>query len=104
MKNFYHISFELFHSEFDRLDLKEEERAEILNILEEIYIHKLVDRVLYELESEDEKKLFLKILAAEAQIELAQFLKEKIENIEEKLQEEVKGLTEELILEIKELR
>lgn len=104
MKDFYLVSLHLFHSEFDRLNLSEEERAEILNIVEEIYLHKLVDRVLRELEEEEEKRIFLKILAAEAQLELTQFLKEKVEDIEEKLREEVKNLTEELILEIKELR
>lgn len=105
MKGFYtyYVNLDLFHSEFDRLDLEEKEREEILNILEEIYVHKLIDRVLEELSDEKEKKMFLQILSAQAEIEMIQFLKERIENIEEKLKTEVKTLTEELVLEIKEL-
>lgn len=105
MKSFYQnfVNLELFHQEFDRLGLSPEEREELFKILEEIYVQRLIDRVLDELPNEEKKK-FMKILIKKAELDMIEFLREKVEDVENKLKKEVETLTAELLLEVKSLR
>ena len=89
--------------ELETLDVHEEEKKTLLKMADEIAELRLLDAVLERLEAKD-KELFLEQLhSGSAQI-LAEFLRERIENAQEILEEHAKILEEEILEDIRSLR
>ncbi|MCH7541454.1 hypothetical protein IH981_01595 [Patescibacteria group bacterium] len=89
--------------ELDALDLKRRERNEILKMADELAELRLLDSILERLEAKD-KELFLEQMHGGSAAVIAQFLREKISNIEEILSERARGLEEEIVEDIRSLR
>ena len=89
--------------ELDALDLKRRERNEILKMADELAELRLLDSILERLEAKD-KELFLEQMHGGSAAVIAQFLREKISNIEEILSERARGLEDEIVEDIRSLR
>lgn len=95
-KHFYShlIEIETIHIKLETLDIAPEEKKHLKEILESTLNHKIVDTILSGL-SEQDKKIFLSHLHNDKHELLWQHLKEKIENIEDK----IKNVSRELVNE-----
>ena len=89
--------------ELDALDLKRRERNEILKMADELAELRLLDSILERLEAKD-KELFLEQMHGGSAAVIAQFLREKISNIEEILSERARVLEDEIVEDIRSLR
>lgn len=89
--------------ELEALSIGRNEKEKILMIVDEIAELKLLDAVLEKLESKD-KELFMEQLHGGSVQIVAQILREKIENIEDVLEERAKILEDEIIDDIRNLR
>ena len=85
-KHFYSnlISIEQMHVEFGSLDLSKEERGHLLTLVHENLHLKILDTVFSHLTT-NEKETFLSHLEDDDHDKTWEFLKEKIEDIEEKI-------------------
>lgn len=98
MKYFYtkYLFLEEFLSEFHTLDLSKEEKSHLSYLVDSSLHHVILDEILSNLKVED-KNIFLNLLKENPENEeLIEFLKNKIEGIEEK----IKKVSEELIKEM----
>ncbi len=103
-KYFYHqlISSESVVGRLSKLELKADEHAHLVSLVESS-IHQIVlDTILSELSTKD-KKLFLKQLA-EDDSEIWDFLKKRIDGIEGKIEKTVQDLEKELHHDIDDLK
>lgn len=89
--------------ELDALDLKRQERNEILKMADELAELRLLDSILERLEARD-KELFLEQMRGGSAAVIAEFLREKINDIEEVLSERARGLEDEIVEDIRSLR
>lgn len=85
------------------MDMSKEERLHLMALIESNLHHVVIDVVLSNL-SEDDKKEFLLHLSLDNHDEIWKLLKEKIENIEEKIEAEVNNLKIELKKDIEETK
>lgn len=90
-------------TKLDELDIDKSEKEHLLKIIYDIAEARMLDGVLERLEEED-KELFLEQIHGGSTAIVAEFLRGKIENIEELLTERAVLLEKELIDEIKSLR
>ena len=92
-KHFYSHIVEIkdIHIKLDKLDLSIEEREELLFILESSMHNAVIDVVLSHLDKQD-KKLFLSYIAAGDHKSIWKLLKEKAENIENKISDVLEKL------------
>ncbi len=90
---------ENIRSELETLDIQEEEREKLLKMADELaelrFLHIILERL-----EETDKELFLDQLHGAAPEVLAEFLREKIENIEEVLKEHAELLEREILEDI----
>ncbi|RJQ36062.1 hypothetical protein C4559_05670 [Candidatus Microgenomates bacterium] len=89
--------------ELGEMDLSKEERVHLTSLVETNVHYVILDVVLSHLEEED-KKTFLKHLAQNEHEKVWDLLKDKIENIEEKIKKAANDLKEELYKDIKEIK
>jgi len=89
-------------TKLDELDIDKSEKEHLLKIIYDIAEARMLDGVLERLEEED-KELFLEQIHGGSTAIVAEFLRGKIENIEELLTERAVLLEKELIDEIKSL-
>jgi hypothetical protein len=103
-KQFYShvVETESLVVKLERLNLKEDEKAHLLSLMESSLHHVILDAILSEL-SADDKKLFLKGLASEDHDAVWTFLKKKIDNIEGKIEKAADDLKKELHSDIDEI-
>ncbi len=100
MKYFYtkYLILEEFLEEFHKLDLSDKERNNLASLVDSSLHHAILDEILSNLKNED-KKLFINLLKQDPSSEkLMEFLKGKVEGIEEK----IKKVSSELIKEMHE--
>lgn len=100
MKFFYakYIEIENLITELHSLDLNDEQKIHLANLIDSSLNHVILDKILSNLKVED-KNIFLNLLKENPENEeLIEFLKNKIEGIEEK----IKKVSEELIKEMHE--
>ncbi len=104
-KHFYSniINIQSIHAELKLLDIGENERHELIAIVETSIHHLVIDVVLSEL-SEKDKKEFLKHVVTEKHDDLWKLLNEKTANIKEKIRAAVDGLIKDLYEDIKETK
>ncbi|EKD64825.1 MAG: hypothetical protein ACD_50C00290G0002 [uncultured bacterium] len=104
-KNFYShlIETSLISLELADLDLSKDERIHLLQLAEDNIHHTILDAILSEL-SEEDKKTFLHHLSKDDHDKVWEHLKQKIENIEDKIKSAAESIKKELHKDIKELK
>lgn len=104
-KQFYDhlISVETIHIELNALGLKSEEKEHLLRIIRSSLHVSILDVVLSNL-STHEKETFLEHVEKDDHDKTWKFLKDKIENIEEKIKESSESLFKEFISDIASLK
>jgi hypothetical protein len=106
MKFFYqkYIVIENLIAELDTMDLSKEERQHLASLIDSSLHHAILDEILSNL-SEEDKKLFLHQLNKNPDDDkLVDFLKEKIDNIEDRINKVSEGLIQEMHQDIKEAK
>jgi hypothetical protein len=85
-KHFYHeiVEIDSIHFALNGLELTREEKAELVQLVEESIHHAVMDSLLSEL-SEKDKKVFLALIIAQDHTEIWQLLDDNIENPREKV-------------------
>lgn len=104
-KHFYShiVEIESIHIALKDLGLEENERTELITLAESSIHHVVLDTVLSELNNDD-KKTFLAHIAEEKQEDIWKLLKEKINDVEDKIRTAAKKLIDELHQDIKTAR
>lgn len=87
--------------ELDELDLSQEQRIHLANLIDSSLHHTILDAVLSELSPQD-KKIFLNNLKEDDHSKIWKFLNDKIDNIEEKIKRTAEDLKSELQKDLKE--
>jgi broad-specificity NMP kinase len=94
------IEVESLIVELDKMDLSDQERKHLASLIDSNLHHTIVDVILSEL-SEEDKKIFLDYLQNDDHEKIWDHLKDKIENIEDKIKTAADQLKEELHMDIK---
>lgn len=89
--------------ELENLNMEKREKEQILKIADELAEYKFLNAILEKLEEED-KELFLERMHGGTPEAVAEFLHERIEDIEEILKENALGLELEIIEDIQSLQ
>lgn len=98
------IKKEILIEELDSLTLSQEEKIHLSALIDSSLHHAILDEVLSHL-SNDDKKLFLKVLADEKDHQkVLEFLKERIENVEDKIEKISEQLIKEMHADVKEAK
>lgn len=102
-KHFYShlIEIDTVYTSLDTLDLTQQEKHELVTIVETSVHHIVLDTVLSEL-SETDKKKFLAHVATENHTDVWELLKEKVHQVEDKIKQAVEELKANLHEDIKE--
>lgn len=87
----------------ETLELSQGEKEKILKLVDELVELRFLDKVLGQL-AEKDKELFLEQLHGGSSVMIAEFLREKIQDVERLLLEEAKMLEEEVLADIKSLK
>lgn len=105
MKYFYShlIEIESLIIELDKMSLSDEEKMHLSNLLDSSLHHTILDAVLSQLSDED-KGRFLNHLEKDDHIKIWQFLKKRVDNIEDKIKKAADSLMEELHDDIKKAK
>lgn len=103
-KQFYShiIEYESLIIELDKLDLSDEQKEHLLELIESSLHHTVLDAILSELSVEDKQK-FLDYLSYRDHDTILEFLHTKVENIEEKIKKAAEDLKKELHKDLKEV-
>lgn len=103
MKQFYShlIEIETIIVELDRMDLTQEQRTHLTELIDSSIHHTILDAILSEL-SDADKRVFLQHLSAGSHDQIWKFLNEKIDNIEDKIKKAADSLKHELHKDLKE--
>ncbi len=98
------ITIEPILKELNEMDLSEEERAHLSELLDSSLHHAILDEILSNLNEED-KKLFLKMLHTDSDNEkLVEFLNEKIDHIDDRVKKVADDLVKEMHSEVREAK
>lgn len=106
MNYFYtkYIVIENLIEEFHQMDLSKEEQHHLALLVDSSLHHAILDEILSNL-SEQDKKLFLKSLKEDPENEkLMDFLKDKVEGVEEKIKKVADDLVKEMHEDIKKAK
>ena len=101
MKTFYEhlVEIDFLHTELNSLDLKPEEKKELLTHVHSSIHYTVLGVVLSELPEKD-KEIFIEHLKHERHSELWQHLLENTQGIEEKIRDSARAIAHEFISEI----
>jgi len=104
-KYFYNhlVEISFITAELGDLDLSKDERIHLVQLAEENIHNAILDAILSEL-SEEDKKIFLHHLAKDDHDKVWEHLKQKIENIEDKIKSAAESIKKELHRDIKEIK
>lgn len=98
------ITIEPLLQDLNEVDLSDEERAHLSELLDSSLHHAILDEILSNL-SESDKKLFLKMLHTDPDNgELIEFLNNKIDNIEDRVKKVADDLITEMHQEVREAK
>ena len=106
MKYFYtkYIVIENLITELHSLGLSDEERGHLASLVDFSLHHAILDEILSNLKEED-KKLFIKMTSEDPENDkVMDFLKEKVEGIEEKIKKVSKDLIKEMHEDVKKAK
>lgn len=104
-KHFYShlIETSIISLELADLDLSKDERIHLLQLAQDNIHHAILDAILSEL-SEEDKKIFLHHLSKDDHDKVWEHLRQKIENIEDKIKSAAESIKKELHKDIKEIK
>lgn len=88
------------HVELEGMNMSEEEKKHIIELIERAMHHKVLDTVLSELQPEDKKTLLQQVLEDDHE-KIWNFIHEKTENIEDKIKEAASDLKQKLLEDIR---
>lgn len=94
------IQIKTVHLKLNEMDLADQEKEELLEIMKSTVHHKVIDLILSEL-TDEEKEIFLEGVSTGQMDKNKQYLsvlKDRINNLEAKIKEKVKEAEAELIL------
>lgn len=105
MKYFYShlIEIESVITELDKLDLSQEQKVHLTDLIDSSLHHTILDAILSEL-PETDKRAFLNHLKEEDREKIWKFLNEKIENIEDKIKKSAEDLKREIQKDLKKAK
>lgn len=106
MKNFFYshlIEIESVVMELDKLDMTQEQKWHLADLIDSSLHHTILDAVLSELSSHD-KRAFLNYLKEDDHNKIWEFLNEKVSGIEDKIKKAAESLKTELQRDLKEAR
>lgn len=106
MKKYFYsqiITTDTLHVALGELEVSEAEKEHLEMLIDSSLYHTILNAILNEL-SEEDKKLFLEQLLSEEDVEILNFLQNKIDKIEDKIKTAADGLIEELHKDIKEVK
>lgn len=105
MKYFYShlIEIESIITELDKLDLSDDQRIHLANLIDSSLHHIILDAILSQLKEED-KRVFLRHVHENDHDKIWQFLNEKIDNIEDKIKKVAEDLKGELHRDLREVK
>ena len=89
--------------ELGDMDLTPKERLHLISLIDSNIHHEILDLILSELSPPD-KKIFLTHLSSENHDKVWKFIKEKVDNIEEKIIKTAEDVKKELHKDIKEIK
>lgn len=97
MKYFYSHLIELESTviEFDKLNLSEEEKIHLTQLIDSSLHNTILEAILSQLQEED-KKVFLKHIHESSHDKIWQFLNEKVDHIEDKIKKVAEDLKKEI--------
>ena len=106
MKTYFYshiIETESLIVEIEKMGLRDEQKTHLIGLIESNLHHVILDAILSELSTEDKKK-FLEHVAREKHEEIWGLLRNKVDNIEEKIKKAADDLKRELHEDIKEVK
>ncbi len=89
--------------EIGKLDVEEQEKVKLTEIVTLLYHQKLLNRVLEYLEEKD-KQVFLELLVIGTGENYLEFLHQKIANLEEIVKEAIVGIEEQIMEDFREIK
>lgn len=95
------VEIDTIHLEIEELNLEEEQKKEIKQLIEDSLYHTILDAILSEL-SEEDKKTFLSHIVEDNHDKIWKLLNTKIENIDEKIKQAADAVKKELHKDIRE--
>lgn len=104
-KHFYShlVETDSLFIELDKLELTEDDKANLVSLIDSNIHHAIVDAVLSELSAED-KKIFLTHVLSEEHDKVWELLDKKVDNIENKITQAAESLKKELHKDIEEVK
>jgi hypothetical protein len=97
------IEIKPLEDEIHDLQISDEEKENLKFMSAEIFHHHALETILDSLETEDRKK-FLKAVESHEEMNLAQLLKDKIEDYEKILKDKLEKVRDDIIEEIKKVK
>jgi hypothetical protein len=92
----YHVEIDSIIIEIEALPIKKHEKKHLIQLAESQIHHAILDSILSEL-SPDDKKIFLTHLNTKDQERIWGFLREKVQDIEDKIEKTAGKIKKELI-------
>lgn len=104
-KHFYThlIEYQSIIIELDQMDLSDEEKLQLTQLIDSSIHHAILDVVFSELSSED-KRIFLQYLGEGDHDKIWNFLRDKIDSVEDKIKKVADDLKVELHRDLKEAK
>lgn len=105
MKYFYShlIEIESILIELDKLDLKDEQKIHLTNLIDSSLHHTILDAILSQL-NDQEKRVFVNHLTAGKEKEIWELLNSRIDNVEEKIKKAAHELKDKMHEDIKVIK
>ncbi|MBI2031878.1 MAG: hypothetical protein HYT08_04670 [Candidatus Levybacteria bacterium] len=106
MKKYFYshlITLDILETELDTLILSKEEKKELLDLAHQSIHHTVVDAILSHLSDED-KEIFLRLLAEGNHDKVWEHLNEKTDKIEDKIIEAAEEIKKQLHSDIKKIK
>lgn len=97
------IEIETIISELDKMDLSNEEKLHLANLLDSSLHHTILDAILSQLQDQD-KRVFMQHVTEGNNEKIWQFLNNKIEGVEDKIKKAAESLKAELHRDLRETK
>lgn len=105
MRSFFYshlIEIETITSELGKMDLSEEEKLHLAELIDSSLHHTILDAILSQLQDQD-KRVFLRHVTSGDDLKIWNFLNGKIEGVEEKIKKAAESLKGELHKDLREV-
>ncbi|OGH48590.1 MAG: hypothetical protein A3G66_03915 [Candidatus Levybacteria bacterium RIFCSPLOWO2_12_FULL_39_17] len=105
LKHFYsyHVEIDSLVLEIESLEIEDHEKKNLISLAESHVHHAVIDSILSSLKKE-EKQEFLKLLNSKNQEKIWKFLRDKIKDVEEKIEKTASEVKNQLLKDITETK